>query len=289
MAGSIAEELLGKILSRIKPSALILDICQFADDVTTEMGAFPAFPLNLSFNSVAAHDTAAPGDPREVPANCVVKADIGVHVDGWIADTAKTKALGRGKKAERLIKSAEKALNSAIEMIKPGVKVNEVSEAIGNTIAAAGFHPVKNLTGHTIEQYNLHAGISIPNHKQTSLRFSPKLREGMILAIEPFTTPGDGWVVHGSPPKPLIFSLRPSKAPKDRLKSIERRFGHMPFALRWLKPEGITLSFKELMEFGKQRIIHFYPPLKEQSVAIVAQAEHTVLVTSNGAEITTAS
>lgn len=264
-----------------------MNICQYADRSITELGGSPAFPLNLSFNSVAAHDTAAPDDPRKVPGNCVVKADLGVHVNGWIADTAKSKALGKGKKALKLIAAAENALKAAIEVVGPGIKVKEISEIINDTISVAGFRPVKNLTGHSIERYNLHAGISIPNHKHSSMRSSPKLREGMIIAIEPFTTPGDGWVVHSSPPKPLIFSLQSTKGAKNYLQPIEDHFGYLPFAFRWLKDEEIKISFQELMEFGKRRLIHYYPPLKEQSVALVAQAEHTVLVTSNGAEVTT--
>jgi methionyl aminopeptidase len=287
LAGSIAEEVLKDIIVQIKPGAKVLDICQFADRSIADRGASPAFPLNLSFNSVAAHDTAAPGDPRKVPGSCIVKADIGVHVNGWIADTAKSKALGKGKKAAKLITAAENALKAAIEVVEPGIRVTKISEAINDTISAAGLRPVKNLTGHSIERYNLHAGISIPNHKHSSMRSSPKLREGMIIAIEPFTTSGDGWVVHSSPPKPLIFSLRSTKGAKDHLKPIEDRFGYLPFAFRWMKDEEIKISFKELMEFGKRRLLHYYPPLKEQSLALVAQAEHTVLVTPNGAEVTT--
>lgn len=289
LAGSIAEELLVKTLAQIKPNARILDICEFADKAISKMDerAHPAFPINLSFNSVAAHDTAAPNDPRKVPANCVVKADIGVHVNGWIADTAKTKALGKGKRASSLIAAAEKALEAAIDVIKPGAKIAQVSEAIGNEISAAGFRPVKNLTGHTIERYNLHAGISIPNYRRSSVRPSPKLKEGMIVAIEPFTTIGDGWVVHGSPPKPLIFSLRSTKKKNEDLKPIESRYGQLPFALRWLKKDEIRLSFKQLKKFENQRLIHSFPPLKEQSVAVVAQAEDTILVTAHGSKVTT--
>ena len=216
-------------------------------------------------------------------------ADIGVHVNGWIADTAKTKALGKGKRAFSLIAAAEKALEAAIEVIKPGTKIAEVSEAIGNEISAAGFQPVKNLTGHTIERYNLHAGVSIPNYRRSSVRPSPKLKEGMIVAIEPFTTIGDGWVVHSSPPKPLIFSLRSMKKKNEDLKPIENHYGQLPFALRWLRKDKISLSFKKLKEFEKQRLIHSFPPLKEQSVAVVAQAEDTILVTSNGSKVTTRS
>ncbi|UCH32349.1 MAG: type II methionyl aminopeptidase, partial [Candidatus Bathyarchaeota archaeon] len=125
------------------------------------------------------------------------------------------------------------------------------------------------------------------NYRRSSVRSSPKLKEGMIVAIEPFTTIGDGWVVHGSPPKPLIFSLRSTKKKNEDLKPIENHYGQLPFALRWLRKDKISLSFKKLKEFEKQRLIHSFPPLKEQSVAVVAQAEHTILVTSNGSKVTT--
>ncbi len=288
LAGSIAAEVLQKTIENIEPGVKILKICKLSEDLIQKLdpNARPAFPLNLSFNSVAAHDTAAPNDPRKVPKDCLVKADIGVHINGWIADTAATKALGKGKKAKKLIDAAEIALNAAIDEVKPGVRVSKIGEIIEDSISENGLKSVKNLTGHTIGRYSLHAGISIPNYRHSSLKPSPKLQKGMILAIEPFTTPGKGFVTSNSPPKPLIFSLQKTRL-DNRLGPIEESYGNLPFALRWLSEKTIPITFKELMDLAKKRQINFYSPLKEQSNSLVAQAEHTMFITENGAEITT--
>jgi methionyl aminopeptidase len=162
-----------------------------------------------------------------------------------------------------------------------------VGEVVQETISSAGFKPIENLTGHEVKQYNLHAGLSIPNIK---VPYNWKIEEGMVLALEPFATDGYGRVVESK--KPEIYSLvgrKPTRSKEARviMDEVEERKS-LPFAERWfsgkINPLKISLAFSELTS---KKILRAYPPLHEVKKGVVSQFEHTVIVTGEGCEVIT--
>ncbi|MDP6459597.1 MAG: M24 family metallopeptidase, partial [Candidatus Hydrothermarchaeota archaeon] len=156
-AGKIAAGVMDAGLKEIEEGKKLLDTAEYVEGAIKEAGAKSAFPCNISINEVAAHYSPQAWDASTFKKGDLVKLDIGVHLEGYIADIAKTIVVGGGK--NKLIKAAEKALEETINFIKPGVLTNEVGELVEKTINDYGFSPISNLTGHKLSQWNLHGGI----------------------------------------------------------------------------------------------------------------------------------
>jgi len=287
LAGKIAHLTLDKLEKHVKPGVSIGKLYDLAVNLICQSeGVDLAFPPNISINECAAHDTAAPNDNRVIPRDfATVKLDIGVNVNGLLSDTARTFSTDR--KHAKLIKSANVALKNVIDIIKPGIRLNEIGAIVEDTIEGYGFKPIANLTGHQLERANLHAGLSIPSVKSAHSGKRSKIKKGMLLAIEPFSTNGTaGYIVNSG--NPLIYSL--SGKPKSDIGTIlAERYQQLPFSLRsatfLLEEKGKKVD--NLAEILDKDNFHTYSPLVEKSKGMVAQAEHTVLVTSNGAKILT--
>lgn len=241
-------------------------------------GAEPAFPANLSRNEEAAHFTPGLEDSEVLRAGDLLKVDVGAHIDGAIADTATTVEVGGGGRFRHLIQAAQAAVTAGIARVHAGVAVDEVSTAIESAIHARGLKPIRDLTGHSIEPYLLHAGKSIPNISGAS---TAVLEEGEIVAIEPFVTNGVGRIENGAFGNILRFRGDPTpRAPL--LAPWFARFRTLPFTLRW-----VTAADREWV-LKSRRSLQSYPVFLEAGRGLVAQAEHTVLVTDRGAEVLTA-
>ncbi|NJD99181.1 type II methionyl aminopeptidase [Thermococcus sp. LS1] len=286
-AGEIARQVKKEVINLIKPGAKLYDIAEFVERRIIELGGKPAFPCNLSINEIAAHYTPYKGDETVLKEGDYLKVDIGVHVDGYIADTALTFRVGMEE--DDLMTAAREALENAISVIRAGIKINEIGKAVEETIRGYGFNPIVNLSGHKIERYKLHAGISIPNIYRPADSYV--LKEGDVIAIEPFATTGAGQVIEVPPA--LIFMYlrdRPVRMVQARrvLMHIKREYNGLPFAYRWLQgfmPEGqLKLALAQLDRVGA---IYSYPILREVRGGLVAQFEHTVIVEKDGAYITT--
>ncbi|MHA1973302.1 MAG: M24 family metallopeptidase [Candidatus Hodarchaeales archaeon] len=281
LAGKIAKLTLDQIEKYVKPGLNIGVLHDTLIKLITKRGADLAFPPNISLDSCAAHDTASINEKRVLPKRGLLKIDIGANVNGMLSDTARTFSID-GKNI-RLIKASREALNNVIEVIKPSIRVNEIGVIAQDTIEEFGFKPISNLTGHQLEKGILHAGLSIPSIKSSFSKRS-KVREGMILAIEPFATNGKGLNsgIVDNIGEPLIFSSIGS--PKTEIgKLLVQRFKHVPFSIRYahkyLKGNDIALTDKDLLRILKSDRFHGYPPLYEKTGGLVSQAEHSVLVT----------
>ena len=266
----------------------ILQVCEKAENLIREKGGKPAFPCNVSINEVAAHYTSPPNDENRIPENSVVKVDIGVHVDGYVTDTACTVCFNPEYRSMQV--AAEHALAAAIDSVHGDMATSKIGAIIEKNIKNRGFKPISNLTGHSVGRYLIHAGTSIPNVTQISFG---KLKAGEIYAIEPFVTVPDAAGRVENSPEVTIFRLVKAKSVKNPyakqlLKYIEANFVTLPFAERWLKdavPEDKHReAFKELR---KSKAIMGYPVFVEVSRKPVTQAEHTMLVTENGCEVLT--
>jgi len=286
-AGEIAKEIKKEVLHLIKPGASLYEIAEFVEKRTIELGGKPAFPCNLSINEIAAHYTPYNGDKAVLKEGDYLKVDLGVHVDGYIADTAFTVRVGM--EGDDLIEASKEALENAIAVIKAGVRINEIGKVIEETIRGHGFNPIVNLSGHVIERYKLHTGISIPNIYRPHDNY--ELKEGDIVAIEPFATIGAGQVIE-TPPTLIYMYIRdrPVRLPQARtlLSYVKKNFSTLPFAYRWLQNLMPEVQLKlALIQLEKAGAFYGYPILKEIRGGLVSQAEHTVIVEKDGVLVTT--
>lgn len=279
-AGKIAAKVREEARRIVREGMPLLEICETIEGMIRELGGSPAFPCNISVNEVAAHYTSPPNDVRVIPEGALVKVDVGVHVDGYIADTATTICFS--PKYEDMIYAAEKALEAALRIMRPGMVISRISSEIQSVIERYGFKPISNLSGHEIGRYMIHAGKSIPNVSHLSIE---RIRSGGVYAIEPFITFKDaaGRVEDG--PERYIFRLVKTKTilksaeTKNLLKFIEENFRTLPFAERWLKKRYGSESYKTaLSELLSSKCLMAYPIFIEVSRRPVAQAEHTVYV-----------
>ena len=279
-AGNILAAVREEAVAKVKEGVLLVEVAEFVEQSIRERGGEPAFPCNISLNEEAAHATPSMDDKR-VFGNELVKVDIGVHVDGYIGDSAVTVDLSG--EHEELVRASEAALNEAIKIIHDGVSTIEIGEVIEHTIREHGYKPVVNLSGHGLACYNSHAPPTIPNVRY---EHGVLLSENDIVAIEPFATDGAGKVVESGMVE--IYGLLKAKPvrvneAKKLLETIKSYQG-LPFAKRWLPRERLDLALRTLKNAGALRE---YPVLREEEKGLISQAEHTIIVTKDGCEVTT--
>lgn len=288
LAGRIAKEIREDVKSTVKEGMPIIDICERVEALTREKGGKSAFPCNVSINEIAAHYTSPPKDKTLVPEKSIVKVDIGVHVDGYIADTAVSVCFD--PEYDSMIKVAEEALYKAVEIIRPGLSITRFGSTIQKIIKTRGFKPVSNLTGHLIRRYIIHAGKSLPNVFNLS---RSRIKEGEIYGVEPFVTLRKAIGRIENSKEAYIFRYSKNKSlknsyTKEILSYIRKNFQTLPFTERWLGEFAISSkyqsSFNELLS---SKAILRYPVFVESSRNLVAQAEYTVLVEKNGCKILT--
>ncbi|UCH72461.1 MAG: type II methionyl aminopeptidase [Thermoplasmatales archaeon] len=289
LAGNIAAEARDYGVSLIKSGISFLEVANSVESKIKDKGADLSFPVNISVNELAAHYTPRHDDTLFFKKEDVVKLDVGCHVDGYIADTAITVEIDTDN-YNNMIKASSDALDNAISVIKAGTCLSDVGETIEKTIRSYGYNPIDNLTGHSLERYQLHSGISVPNISNSSSRV--KMKEGDVLAIEPFATNGKGHVTSGSGSniylceKSLKSRFIRDNSSKIYFNKISVKFKTLPFAQRWCE-KLFSNSDRALKKLSFLGLIKHYPQLTETKDSIVTQKEHTVIVTEDGCKITT--
>ncbi len=289
-AGKIASEVRENVRKKNWVGKTVFEICEEVESEIIKRGAKCAFPVNASINEVAAHYTAEPNDQKTITDTDLVKIDLGAQINGYIADTAVTVCYD--PQFDNLVQAAEDALSNAMSMIKIGVKASDVGRTIEKTIKQYGCKPIVNLSGHSLDQYTIHAGKSIPNIWSIGT-FS--LSGNNAYACEPFVTTdqGLGFVREGKTKN--IYAMVSRKKTKNEqadklLDFIWENFNMLPFALRWIVKKWDEREARELLEvLVKKKVVHSYPVLIEANGQRVAQAEHTFIPTENGVTITTTS
>ena len=181
-AGRVSAEARDLGLSMVAEGVKLFDVAEEVESYIKSHGCKLAFPCNISINEVAAHFTPSPDDKSVFDFGDVVKVDCGAHVDGFVGDTAGTVEVGSNRFRD-LIEASKDARDSVMEFIGEGCVINEIGKVVDMTIRSRGFVPIRNLTGHEIQPYNLHAGLAIPNYDDGN---TDKLQAGMIIACEPF-------------------------------------------------------------------------------------------------------
>src|SRR5438034_5361065 len=284
-AGKVSREARERAVELVHEGGLLRELAEEVEGLMARRGLQPAFPTCISIDQVAAHYSPTHDDDLRFRRGNVVKLDLGAHVDGWIADTAVTVEVGT-RNWTALIRASELALQTAVEAVHAGVATQSIGGGIRRAIESAGYRPVRNLTGHSIERYVLHAGKSVPNVPHGH----DVLEAGEVVAIEPFASAGAGHV-EGRKTGNIYRVLRPKALgraePDGFVQTLAKEFKTLPFAERWahrLDPRAPAL----LNQLVRSGAVMTYPALLDADGGVVSQTEHTVIVGVDGAEVTTA-
>ena len=253
-----------------------LEFSKKIENKILEMGGGIAFPVNISVNDTAAHDIAQIDDTRVFEKGDLVKLDIGVHIDGFIVDSAITFEIETNNHSE-LINLNRKALDEALKVIKPGVKVSEIGKAVEKVVTGSKYKIIKNLTGHGIEQYDIHSGFGIPNY---DTKTNDIIEKGMVIAVEPFLTNGDGMIKSGK--SSGIYQLeydKPVRLYRDVLNFIKKEFLTLPFNIRDIQDKfGYAKAKSSIAYLVRNELLTDHQVLLEKKGSVVSQFEHTIIV-----------
>ena len=297
-SGKLTSKIRDEASKMIKDGTLVIDLVEYVENEILKSGAQIAFPCNVSLNEVAAHYTSPVGDKTVIHAGDMVKLDLGAMVDGYIADTAIT-IIADGNidenytqdeinLHEEIVEASAAGLEAAISTVRAGIEVSKIGAAVHEAISEYKLNPIFNLTGHSLEQNNLHAGISIPNYDNHD---GYVLDEGQAIAIEPFATNGEGIV--NDAPGHYIYSYLANKPFRMKntqrvLKYIQSHHKYVPFSGRWITDEfGERKGNIALKQLSDAMAIYPYAPLREKKDCFVSQKEHTVIVEKEGCTVTT--
>ncbi|MFA5945001.1 MAG: type II methionyl aminopeptidase, partial [Candidatus Thermoplasmatota archaeon] len=252
-AGQVAADALQHGRRLAVPGARVIDVASSVEQYIRDQGLGQAFPCTLAIDAVAAHVTPTHDDQSVLREGQVVKIDCGAELDGALSDNALTIEIGGGDRHKRLIECSEACLREAVAIIGPNVDLGTVGAAIELTARDFGFKPIQNLTGHSLETYNLHAGLTVPN---VPMKIGRRPRIGDVLACEPFVTNGQAGRVENSGPGNIYHFQRgrPLRLPtaKKLLGAIERSYPRLPFAERWLsgviEPHKLNVNLLQLQK-----------------------------------------
>lgn len=287
-AGKIAQEVKKYIKPQIKVGEKVLDIITNTEAKIEELEGLCAFPVNLCINNIAAHYTSPKKDDElEINEGDLVKIDLGVHVEGYIVDTAFTVSFSEEELLENIIQSTEVAYDAAKLMVKPKTNTREIGKKIEDIIKGFKYNPIKELGGHQIERWTVHGKKQLP---ELGSQGGDIMEEGEVFSIEIFASTGVGSVHNTN--NTYIYELNPyigrvplrRKTSKQLLGFIKKKYTTLPFAERWLANEfrfGVAFGLQELVQQGKLQA-HYV--LAEKKGVRVAQIEETIIVTEKGFE-----
>lgn len=288
--GKVAARALHEGAALCKPGVPLVDVCEAVEASIANQGMNMAFPCTTSLNECAAHYTPDANDNQEFVAGDVVKLDCGAERNGALSDNAITVEVGGTNKYTDLIETAQLCLDEAVSVLGPNANLGTVGGVIETVAKNHGFKTIQNLTGHSLERYNLHAGLTVPN---VEMRIRTRPRIGDVLACEPFVTLGNararvensgpGNIYHFEHDRPVRMQTQ-----KQIMTHVKRNHPKLPFAQRWLVPpmdaKKLPFHVSQLQKIGS---LKHYPALSEASGAMVAQREHTLIVTEEGVVIST--
>lgn len=286
-AGRIASEVRSIGARRIVAGARLRDVCDEVEMEIARRGAEPAFPVQTSRNDIAAHYCPAPDEETQYAEGDLAKLDIGVHIDGWVVDTALTVNVGDHPDKSRFVDATRAALDAAIAVATAGVTVRQLSVAIERTLHSYKLQPMRNLCGHGVGRYLVHTPPPIPNSPDGTEVFLPA---HTVIAIEPFATDGHGLVSERGTAE--VFRIDVARAALEgidpRMAARLREFNGLPFARRQLRefPDEMVKHALETLRLRGE--VTCYPPLVERGGRPVAQAEHTIYLGPERTEVLTA-
>ncbi|KAJ1970214.1 Methionine aminopeptidase 2 [Dispira parvispora] len=287
----------------IKSGVDLSDLCELNENGTRSlieangMEAGIGFPMGVSLNHCAAHYTPSAGDKVVLKEVGVLKVDFGTHVKDRIMDSAFTVTFN--PKYDNLVTAVKEATNAGIREAGIDVRLGDIGAVIEEVMTSYEVEldgktyqvkPIRNLFGHSIDPYIIHAGKSVPIIRNGD---STKMEEGEYFAIETFGSTGKGYVHqdgvcshYAKVPSATAKSTGVARA-KPLLQSINKHFGTLPFCRRYLDRVGESkylLGLRSLVDSG---IVGAYPPLCDVEGSYTAQFEHTILLRPTCKEVLT--
>ncbi|BAO41998.1 methionine aminopeptidase 2 [Kluyveromyces marxianus DMKU3-1042] len=294
--------------NKIKPGMTLTEIVNIVEDATRKFtGTDPngdhvdqpksqgvAFPTGVSLNHCAAHFTPNAGDKTVLKYEDVMKLDFGVHVNGYIIDSAFTVTFD--PQYDNLLAAVKDATNTGIKEAGIDVRLTDIGEAIQEVMESYEVEingktyqvkPCRNLCGHNIAPYRIHGGKSVPIVKNGD---TTKMEENEHFAIETFGSTGRGYVVQEGEcshyaKKQGAHSTPSLSSAKHLLKVIDDNFGTIPFCRRYLDRLGEDKHLYALNSLVKQGIVQDYPPLNDIKGSYTAQFEHTLILHPHKKEV----
>jgi len=282
------------VKSWLRPGMTMIDICERLEGCSRKLinedglKSGLAFPTGCSLNHCAAHYTPNAGDPTVLQYDDVCKIDFGTHVNGRIIDCAFT--VNFNPKYDKLVEAVKDATNTGIRVAGIDVRLCDVGEAIEEVMTSYEVEldgktytvkPIRNLNGHSIGQYRIHAGKTVPIVKGGE---ATKMEENEFYAIETFGSTGKGYVHDDMECSHYMKDFYAEHVPlrlarsKQLLNTINKHFGTLAFCRRWLDRLGETKYLMALKDLCDKQIVVPYPPLCDIKGCYTAQWEHTILL-----------
>ncbi|EFJ46638.1 hypothetical protein VOLCADRAFT_109159 [Volvox carteri f. nagariensis] len=291
-AAEVHRQVRKHMMTVIKPGIRLFDMCEQLEDMVRnlievnglEQGI--AFPTGCSLNYVAAHWTPNGGDKTVLQYDDVMKIDFGTHVGGRIIDSAFT--VHFNPKFDPLVAAVKDATNTGVKTAGVDVRLCDVGEAVQEVMESYEVDLdgrtyqvkcVRNLNGHSIGPYQIHAGKSVPIVRGGE---ATRMEEGEFFAIETFGTTGKGYVREDLECSHYMKNFDAGHVPlrlpraKQLLATIDKNFGTLAFCRRYLDRLGedkYLMALKNLCDAG---VVDPYPPLCDAKGSYVAQFEHTL-------------
>ena len=287
-AGKIAQEVKKDIKPKIKVGVKVYDLIAETESKIEELEGFCAFPVNLCINNIAAHYTSPiKDDGTEIEEGDLVKIDLGVHINGYIVDTAFSVSFNEDESLENIIQATEVALDAAKMITKPKTNTRDIGKKIEDIVKGFKYNPIRELGGHQIERWTVHGKKQLP---ELGSQGGDVMETGEVFSIEIFASTGEG-SVHNTQYS-YIYEINPyagrvplrRKTSKQILGYVNKHYKTLPFAERWLAKEfrlGVAFGLQELIQQGKLQA-HYV--LSEKKGVYVAQIEETILITEEGFE-----
>lgn len=280
--------------SIMKPGMLMIDICETLENTVRKLisenglQAGIAFPTGCSLNNVAAHWTPNSGDKTVLQYDDVMKLDFGTHIDGYIVDSAFTVAFN--PMYDPLLAASREATYTGIKeagvdvrLCDVGAAIQEVMESYEVEINGKVYQvkSLRNLNGHSIGRYQIHAEKFVPNVKGGE---QTKMEEGELYAIETFGSTGKGYVRDDLECSHYMKNFDVGHVPlrlpraKQLLATINKNFSTLAFCRRYLDRLGETKYLMALKNLCDSGIIEPCPPLCDVKGSYISQFEHTILL-----------
>lgn len=314
-AAEIANKAIAVVCAAAKPGVKVVDLCKAGDDAIAEeckkifkgkqLEKGVAFPTCVSVNSVVGHFSPLADDVTEVADGDVMKVDLGVHIDGFIATQAQTAVVQAadgpvtGKKAD-LIAATRMCFDAALRLIRPGKKVGEVAPVLAKIAEAYGCSVVEGVMCHEMKQFVIDGNKCVLNRPSPDQKVEDvEFEENEVYAIDIVLSTGEG--------KPKILDEKATtvykraldqeynlklKASRTVFSEINKNFPAMPFTLRALVENAKDKDVAKQMRLGlveclNHMLLHPYPVLHEKGDQLVAQVKGTVLLMPNGSDVVT--
>ncbi|TDH14245.1 hypothetical protein EPR50_G00040330 [Perca flavescens] len=307
MGGDIANQALRLVVETAKPGVSVLSLCEKGDAYIMaetgkvfkkekEMKKGIAFPTSVSVNNCVCHFSPLKSDPDyALKDGDLVKIDLGVHVDGFIANVAHSFVVGAskenpitGRKAD-VIKAAHLCAEAALRLVKPGNQNNQVTEAWNKIAQSFKCSPIEGMLSHQLKQHVIDGEKTIiqnPSDQQRKDHEKAEFEVHEVYAVDVLISSGEGKARDGGL-RTTIYKRDPSKQYGLKMKTsrtffseVERRFDAMPFTLRAFEDEAKARL--GVVECAKHELLQPFSVLQEKEGECVAQFKFTVLLMANG-------